>query len=248
MGKSNVLGRRNRPHYDSYCHIEKYMDKKNHLLVRILEAIIENQIDGNYYTDISTYDIQYFMTKEGFKNVEYSDIFKMLKFLESFSIINCQYLTVLDTGEEIYEVIHTPENETFYIPKKKRRIWLKNSAFYKIDQHVLELTPKEERTKLITNWVKHHQKIRYRITPSFKQEEYVKIPIRLITDNELENDAFRYFCALMYVSKFNRKKDRNEVAKSIGIDSREGMRLLEELGKNSWLTVEPYFKDEKKIG
>ena len=153
MAKSDVLKRRKRPLYDSYCHVQRYMDKKVHLLLRILEANIDNQIDGKYYTSISTYDIRYFMMNEGFKNIEKTDIFELLKLLENFSIINCQYMTILETGDEDYQVIHTSDNKTFNRPKKKRRIWFNENAFYKLDQKILDSTPKEERTKLITNWV-----------------------------------------------------------------------------------------------
>jgi hypothetical protein len=219
------------------------MDNKVHLLLRILEANIDNQIDGKYYTSISTYDIRYFMIKEGFKTIKKTDIFELLKLLEKFSIIRCQYLSMLETGDEKYEIIRTPDNETINWPKKSRLIWFNNNAFYKLDGQILDLTSKEERNKLITKWVNYHRKKRYRIKPNMLLNEFVEVPVQLIKDKNLENDAFRYFCALLYVSKYGNKKGRNEVAESIGIDNREGIRLLEELGKNGCLTIEAYFKE-----
>lgn len=130
--KFNVINRRNEPLTVSNCHLNKGFNKKKLLLIKILEANIDDRINERYYSDISTFDIKFFMIKGGFNEIDNFEIFEILKSFKKASIINLEFINLGYCKEDFEEII-TNKNEKLYLPKKRRRIWFNNQLFSELN-------------------------------------------------------------------------------------------------------------------
>lgn len=238
MSRSYVLGRRNRPIYESNCHIAKVVDKKTDCLLRIIEGNV-NTNDGDFYSDISTHDIQYFMVNEGFDDTDYTYIINYIDLFAKIGILHKTYVELEGDDYELhFKEFQDNDGNLKVVLRKKRVMWLSKKAFSKIANSNMKWLPREQYVQYRKDWVSFFEpKVRKISTKITNKKEWLKIPIEVLIDTSLNAELLRYFCLIHLIhSEFNKEKIY-KISKILNISKLEKIRLLTELNKTKYFTA-----------
>ena len=197
--------------------------------MKIIEANIKETATDKFTTDISTYDILYFLQREGFRAANKQYVIDKIEEFENAGILTRKFCELEGLNDEEIEKI-TKDDGTFYFHQKwKRIIHLNNEAFYILGKKKFRVISPEAKSKIIGQWLKTYKAREYAVKTDNKGKDFIKIPKDIIADRRLSSKALLCYCAMLHNNNLGHHNNRNSLAKFLQCDVREALRLIEEL-------------------